>query len=248
MKYKEYGNKNAPTIILLHGGGLSWWNYRETAELLKHDYHIILPIIDGHAGSDRRFTSIEKNAKEIISFINTHLNGSVLMIGGLSLGGQILLEMLSQKNDICQYALIESAMAIPSKLTNVMIRPVFGISYPLIKQKWFSKLQFRQLRIKPELFDDYYCTSCQISKEDLIAFLKANTLYAVKKSLRKCTANVLIYYGQKEMAGIKKSAQIIHRMLPNSRLIELPKLYHGEFSINHPEAYVKVIRCFKRKE
>ena len=30
-------------IILLHGGGLSWWNYRAVAEMLRHDYHVILP-------------------------------------------------------------------------------------------------------------------------------------------------------------------------------------------------------------
>ena len=25
MEYKEYGSKNNDTIVLLHGGGLSWW-------------------------------------------------------------------------------------------------------------------------------------------------------------------------------------------------------------------------------
>ena len=35
MNFKEYGNKNKDTIMLLHGGGLSWWNYREEAERLQ---------------------------------------------------------------------------------------------------------------------------------------------------------------------------------------------------------------------
>ena len=62
MNYKEYGKENQKTIVLLHGGGLSWWNYREAAELLQGDYRVILPILDGHAGSDRSFTTIEDNA------------------------------------------------------------------------------------------------------------------------------------------------------------------------------------------
>ena len=41
MKYKEFGCGNSKTIIFLHGGGLSWWNYREEAEMLKNEYHII---------------------------------------------------------------------------------------------------------------------------------------------------------------------------------------------------------------
>ena len=101
MRFQEYGLNKKDAVLLLHGGGLSWWNYREVAELLQREYHIILPILDGHAGSDRSFTTIEENASEIISFIDEHLNGSVMLIGGLSLGGQILLEMLSQRKDIC---------------------------------------------------------------------------------------------------------------------------------------------------
>ena len=31
MRYIEYGAGNSETILLLHGGGLSWWNYREEA-------------------------------------------------------------------------------------------------------------------------------------------------------------------------------------------------------------------------
>ena len=103
MNYAEYGKGNSNVIILLHGGGLSWWNYKEIAEMLQTNYHIIIPILDGHAGSDKRFTTIENNALEIIEFINDKLDGSVLLIGGLSLGGQILLEILSHRKDICKY-------------------------------------------------------------------------------------------------------------------------------------------------
>ena len=126
MNYIEYGRANSDIIILLHGGGLSWWNYKEIAELLQKDYRVILPILDGHAGSDKPFTTIENNASEIIEFINSKLGGSVLLIGGLSLGGQILLEILSQRKDICKYAIVESALVIPSKFTYSMIKPAFG--------------------------------------------------------------------------------------------------------------------------
>ena len=63
MRFREYGADKKDSILLLHGGGLSWWNYREAAELLQEEYHIILPILDGHAGSDRPFTTIESNAE-----------------------------------------------------------------------------------------------------------------------------------------------------------------------------------------
>ena len=242
MRYVEYGKENDNIILLLHGGGLSWWNYEEVANSLQKDYHIILPILDGHAESDKPFTTIEDNAAEITAFIDTHFGGRVFLIGGLSLGGQILLEILSQRNDICKYAIIESALVIPSKLTYSMIKPALGSCYGLIQRKWFSKLQFKSLKIKSDLFDCYFRDTCSISRKDMIAFLQENSLYSLKESIKNCTAKVYVFVGGKENNAMQKSAQIIHQTIQESLLQILPGLYHGEFSINHGKDYANKIR------
>ena len=242
MRYVEYGKENDNIILLLHGGGLSWWNYEEVAKSLQDDYHVILPILDGHAESDKPFTTIEDNAAEIITFIDTHFGGSVFLIGGLSLGGQILLEILSQRNDICKYAVIESALIIPSKLRYSMIEPAFGSCYGLIQYKWFSKLQFKSLKIKSDLFDCYFRDTCAISKKDMIAFLQANSLYSLKGTIKNCTAMVYVFVGGKEKSAMQKSAKIIDQTLQESVLQVLPGLSHGEFSINKGIDYANKIR------
>ena len=242
MRFQEYGLNNKDTILLLHGGGLSWWCYREAAELLRKEYHIILPILDGHAGSDRPFTTIEENASEIISFIDEQLNGSLLLIGGLSLGGQILLEMLSQRRDICSCALVESAAVIPSRLTNALIAPTLGSCYGLIKKRGFAKWQFRSLHIHPDLFEDYYRDTCRIKKQDMIAFLKASTSYALKDAFKASPAEIHVYVGERETREILRSAEAICRMRPSCELHRLRGLKHGEFSINHPARYADAIR------
>ena len=242
MHYVEFGKENNNIILLLHGGGLSWWNYEDVAKSLQKDYHVILPILDGHAKSEKPFTTIEDNADEIIAFIDAHLGGSVFLIGGLSLGGQILLEILSQRNDICKYAIIESALVIPSKRMYSMIKPAFGSCYGLIQYKWFSKLQFKSLKMKSDLFDRYFRDTCAISKKDMIAFLQANSLYSLKESIKKCTAKVYVFVGGKEKNAMQKSAKVIHQALQESILQILPGLYHGEFSINQGKDYANKIR------
>ena len=242
MHYVEFGKENNNIILLLHGGGLSWWNYEDVAKSLQNDYHVILPILDGHAKSEKPFTTIEDNADEIIAFIDAYLGGSVFLIGGLSLGGQILLEILSQRNDICKYAIIESALVIPSKLMYSMIKPAFGSCYGLIQYKWFSKLQFKSLKIKSDLFDRYFRDTCAISKKDMVAFLQANSLYSLKESIKKCTAKVYVFVGGKEKNAMQKSAKVIHQALQESILQILPGLYHGEFSINQGKDYANKIR------
>ena len=183
MKTVEYGRGNNEVIIFLHGGGLSWWNYKEVAELLADRFHVVIPILNGHSGSDVPFTSIEDNAKELISYIDENFGGHVLLLVGLSLGGQVLVEMLSQRSNICKFAMIESALVLPMRLTAALIKPTYSMCYPLIKKRWFAKLQFWALHIKAELFEDYYADTVNISKKDMLAFLMAIPLIVLKMLL-----------------------------------------------------------------
>ena len=241
MRVLEFGQQNDHVILLLHGGGLSWWNYRAVAQKLAEQYHVVLPVLDGHAGSDAPFTTIEDNADRLISYIDTHFGGQVLVIGGLSLGGQIAVEMLSRRPDICRYALIESALVKPMKLTAALIPPAFGMSYGLIGQRWFAKLQAGYLGIPGALFDEYFRDTGLISKADMIAFLKANSLYTIKPGLSETRAKVKIVAGSREQKNIRDSAAMLNRTIPGSSMEILPGLRHGDLSINHPEAYVRML-------
>ena len=241
MRVLEFGQQNADVILLLHGGGLSWWNYRQAAQILSPQYHVVLPILDGHADSNTPFTTIAENAARLISYIDDHWGGQVLSIGGLSLGGQIALEMLSQRKDICQYALLESTLVKPRKLTAALIGPTFGMSYGLIRQKWFAKLQSSYLGIPKALFDDYYRDTCKITREDMIAFLQANSSYTVRSGLSETEAKVKILAGSRELRSIRDSAKLLQHAIPGSSMEILSGLGHGDLSINHPEVYTKIL-------
>ena len=242
MNIQEFGQNNPETIILLHGGGLSWWNYQAQAQMLQAAYHVVLPILDGHAGSDRPFTSIEDNARELTAFIDASCGGSVLLLGGLSLGAQIVLEVLSQRCEICRYALVESASAVPSALTKALIAPAFASSYALIRNRRFARLQFKSLHMNDRFFEAYYRDTCQIAKADMIAFLRSNVSYGLKASLADTEARVHVLAGGKENRKILRSVDAIRERLPDCCVQILPGLYHGEFSLNHPDRYVDYLK------
>ena len=239
MRVKEYGAHNSKVVVLLHGGGLSWWSYRDVAEHLQQDYHVILPILDGHADSDAPFTSIEENAKRMIQYIDQHFDGSVDLLAGLSLGGQIAVEMLSQRPDLCKAAILESALVLPMPLTHALVKPMMDMSYGLISKEWFAKLQFRSLHIKQDLYTEYYRDTCKLAKADMTAFLQANSKYTIKSTLGRTKAKIEIVVGAKEPAIMIRSAKHLHQMLPDSTLAIKEDLYHGEYSINHAAAYAE---------
>ncbi len=238
MKVIEYGTHNTRVIMLLHGGGLSWWNYRAEAEILGEQFYVILPVLDGHSDSENDFVSISENAERIISFINEKYAGSIMLIGGLSLGAQVLLEILARRKNICKFAIVESASILPSKMTNALVEATVSPSYGLIQQRWFSLLQSKSLKISQSLFEDYYRDSCKITKKNLTSFLKSSTSYEVNEGIRNTDAKVRIVVGQKEQRTLLKSAKILSEMISTSSIEIKPGLYHGEYSLNQPNQYV----------
>ncbi len=245
MKVIEYGKENSKLVVLIHGGGLSWWNYQEVAEVLAKNYHVILPIIDGHAASDDDFISIEHFANTLIQYIEVELKQKVYLLAGVSLGAQIVVEMLATMPDICEHAIVESALLRPSNWMAMLIKPMIDMSYGLIKQLWFAKLQHKYLRIKDDLFDVYYRDTCLITKANMIAFMQANMLYDVKSELTNTKANVYIVVGGKEPRMMKQSANKLYNLLENSVYITKNGLYHGEFSLNYANEYCKLIDSFQ---
>lgn len=157
------------------------------------------------------------------------------------MGGQVLIEILSQRENICEFALIESVLTIPMKITYKLIKPTFGVSYGLIKKEWFSKMQFRSLKMPQKLFSHYFEDSCKISKDNLIAFIRANANYTIKPSLSNSKAKALVLVGEKERPIMKKSAKIVHEKILGSQLKILDGYYHGDISLNYPQRCVDTL-------
>ena len=127
------------------------------------------------------------------------------------------------------------------QLTHLLVKPMLDLSYGLIRREWFAKLQFKALKLKKELYSDYYRDTCRISKKDMTAFLRSNSGYRAKSGLRKVQTTAHIFVGQKESSKMLRSAQLLNRMLPNSRLSVMKGCFHGAFSANHAENYAETI-------
>jgi len=244
MRVLAHGCENNETIVFLHGGGLGPWCFDSQAQLLREKYRVLLPVLDGHAGSDHPFDSVRNCAERVIDYIDAHCGGRVKAICGLSLGAQVAAQMLALRGDICEYALLESASVVPSRLTAALVDPMFRVSFGLIRKPWFAKLQFRYLRIREALFPDYYKDTCALRAEDLIAFTKASAQFSLPKGLDACTARVCVVCGAREQRSVKRSANLLHSRLQDSVLRFLPKLRHGEYALNHPQQYVKDLQHF----
>ena len=243
MIFKETGLKDCPTMIFIHGGGLSDWSVKPVVEEFQKEFHIITVILDGHgeAGTET-FISIADSTTKLIHFIDTKCNKKVFAIAGLSIGAQIVTEVLSQRMDITKYAIIESALVYPIKGITLFTVPSYQICYGLIKKRWFSKLQASTLCVPSNMFETYYQDSLKISKQSLINITLSNGMYDLNEDIANTKAKVLIIVGEKELSVMKKSAKRLHETIPGSELYIAPGMKHGEISLKYSQMYLDLLK------
>lgn len=242
MIIKEFGRQDRPVVFLIHGGGLSWWSWKKVIELLKENFSIRAVIIDGHGeDSENDFVSIENTAAQILEYIKNNSIESIHGICGLSIGAQIVVELFSGHPALAENWLIESALVIPLGSVNKWIEPLISLAYPLIRYRWYAKLQAQALCINEEDFNQYFEDSKKMSLESLKAVTTSNGNYKLKFETLATTKQVMIFVGSKEPKIMIQSAKNLAQAIPNSQLTILGGYKHGQFSLQNPQAYAKTI-------
>lgn len=79
--------------MLIHGEECMVEHLRQ-AEVLSNKYHVILPTLDGHGEEyETTYISAEDTADKLISYIDENCSGHLFALCGVSLGGQIVMEL-----------------------------------------------------------------------------------------------------------------------------------------------------------
>ncbi|MGN1015264.1 MAG: alpha/beta fold hydrolase [Butyricicoccus sp.] len=256
MKIHEFGDRNNPHILLIHGGGSAWWNYLRQAETLAERYHVILPTLDGHGEEyQKRYRSTESSAEQLLGYIDTQCGGHVFCLGGVSLGGQIVLELLSRREDLADKAIIEGSMCIPcprlAKLCEVTVRLFGGLLFRRSCCKGQIVLLnalFPKLRMPKDIAEYYVEDTASLHKETLCRIYQTYMNYACKDGLKHTRAQILYCYGSKETNAVKRSAELVGNMVPDCRVFEVKGCGHGYLSMYLPEQWLEVAVPFLEQE
>ena len=250
MIFHEFGDKNFPDILLIHGGGNSWWNYLRQARMLSDKYHVILPTLDGHGEEyQKEYISTENSAQQILEYIKNNCDRKLFVIGGVSLGGQIAIELLSLDSDIAEKAIIDGSICIPQpKLARIctVIVKLFG---KIMFSKSASKIQLGLMKkmypsmAYSEEIENYYIEDMpRIPIKTLVTIYQTYMgEYRLKYAIKESKAQVLYIYGEKEMRCVKESAKLFQKMHPDCTLYEAKGYNHGYLSDYLPLEWMELV-------
>jgi pimeloyl-ACP methyl ester carboxylesterase len=250
LYFKEVGKGNSETIIFLHGGGIAGWMWDKQVEAFQ-DYHCIVPDLPEHGKSIEvgPFT-MQGAADTIIDIIKNKAKNGKAHLVGISLGGQIIVQILSKAPEVVDHALISGTLvrSIPHtetflKLLNYLIK-----AYEPVKDTdFFIKANMRTYNMPKSLFNEFKEATRQIKPDSLNRILKENMLYKMPDGLEKTEAPVLVMAGEKDYEIIKESARDLLNVLPNSKGAVALKVGHM-WNIENPKLFNNVLRSWLKDE
>ena len=242
MEFKQYINKrNKPFFMYIHGECLSTFSFKIETTELKKDFNIILPILGNN------FQNICIAADEIIDFIDKSCNGHMSVLSGFSLGGQIVTEILNKRPNICSYAIIEEARMKPVKIYNWADLAAFYAT-PLTRNKLFNSFMYYTKFTKDFAELEHYENFKSLSKETIKNELQATYSYKIPNNLKQVTCQTAIIVGQRVRKSYKQSADLLHEQIPNSHIFMLMNYTHGDFSLGHPEEFIRFVKSWIQKK
>lgn len=234
--YLKDNHKKGPLVIFLHGVGSSSNMWRKHMDAFK-EYHCIAPDLPGHGKSNHiKWTNLNNVSEQIFKLIKRYQQNKVYLVG-LSLGGSLVINLLSKHPEIIDKAIVDGAGIIPIKNKSLI---KFGVALvsPFLKFEFINKTvasalgitnqkEYKSFKKDMELVDSYAFRT---------AFFQANDQIE-PSGLNNVKSEILFVCGQNEDLAIKKSNEYLANKIKGSKSYIVPNKGHGWLA-SSPELHI----------
>lgn len=243
---KETGKENPETIVFLHGGALAGWMWEKQLGAFN-DYHCLVPDLPEHGKSSevKPFT-IEKAASQVLDLIRSRAHGGKAHLVGISLGAQIIVEMLSKSPELIDHVLISGMLVRRGPATDFFLKILnytIKAYMPIKDTDFLIKANIRSYNIPKEYFEPLKEATASISSDSLNRILHENMLFKIPEGLEKSNNHVLIIAGGKEYGIIKESAEDLKKVFSNSQYCIAENMVHV-WNLTAPDFFNSVLRAW----
>lgn len=240
MFYEEYGSRDLPTIIMLHGGGMvhSFVNQY----ILSNRFHIVIPHLYGNGReSHEQYTPI-KNVNAILEIIS-ELGKNKVSIVGYSIGAQLIIPLVCKYEHLFNKTILVSPWVIKSEKTVKFYSRISALTYPMYKSKLLIKPQLKLFGLNKTQLTESISYFQAMKKENLLAFWTNGISIYDYPEFKNVQIPMLALSGKKEIPEMVKSVQYLGEINPNCK-VEIWENYQHDIPFKNPEKFNKTIVDF----
>jgi pimeloyl-ACP methyl ester carboxylesterase len=240
---QEFGPANAPTIVLLHGGGVGGWMWKPQIAQLQDEYHLLVPDLPEHGHSiDVKPMTLPNAAAEVAELIRSRAHGGRAHVVGLSLGAQTTIELLSQAPDLIDHAIATGPLMRPLPgigTTNLMAK----MYWPFRNMTWLVKWNMQGLGVPEEYFEEFRRDTAAMTIDGFVRITMANGKNQLPPNLQAVTVPTLLLVGEKELKIMRESVRDLLAVMPSAKGYVVSGAIHN-WSLQLPDLFTQTVRAW----
>ncbi len=241
---REEGPLTAPTIVFLHGSGVSSWMWNEQIKALQTDYHCLAIDLPGNGESyQTEWISFADTADQLATIISQSSANGKAHVVGLSLGGYSGLVLLQKHPEVVESLLVSGVSSKP--FPDIWRwRIMLGIMQPLMKLDVFINMQAKMLHIPADAAVLYKRDNKRMSSKGFhriyneVLNFSLPTYTAEQQGIR-----LLAVAGDSENQMIKDGLRDFAKHKQNMVAALVPDAHHG-WTGEHPKLFTDMVKAW----
>lgn len=243
MEFHEFGQKNAPAVLINHGMGQHWQSQYELLKPLAEHYRLIFTAMDGFYEGSGTFTAFADQARQIEEYVQANYGGKLHGAYGASQGALLLTELLTRGNIAIENTIMDGCYVahqgwIAGWVTAWMFKKFKNTGkFPTLIH---LMMKLMGTKLEDMLGDMGKTLYMQATDETIDRNFLQNYTYRTRKEIAAWPHMVHLWCGSKEPYALK-SHRVLKRYLSHYEETVMNGLGHGDFLLKHPEEICKKI-------
>lgn len=233
MLFNEFGHRENPPLLLLHGMMQDWHTEYEMLKPLEEHYRLIIPAQDGFYDGSGDFTSFADQAWQLEEYVQLHHGGRVAGAYGCSQGALMLTELLTRGRINLGTVIMDGCyVAHQGRIAGWVTCRMFCRFKNTGRFPLLILLMMKLMGLKAEdlgMMDSLYMRA---SDETVRRNFMENYTYRTRPEIARSETPVHLWCGSREPYAIK-SNRILKRYLKHWTEEIMPGFGHGDFLMKH---------------
>lgn len=247
MKLHEFGNVNAPTMVLIHGVLTPWQIWDAQIRSFEKDYHIFVVALSAHTEEEAsEFISLEAEVSDIITALQAHDVTEIHALCGLSLGGVIAHEIWKSTRLPIKHLVLDGAPLVPFPFgsSGFMTKNYINLIHKSKKRDPKVIASFKKNFLPEKYLDSYLKIADFMSDTSMANIVKAADTGNLCTTVDN-KSKILFLHGTKGNEILSKNVgKLIKKAYPETEVVCFKGDIHCYKAIYEPEKWVAVVKEF----
>ena len=238
MVFHEYGKENHEAIIFIHGFLAPWQVLTPQIDWFSKEYHIIVPVLDGHNPEDGSiFSTIPDAAKDISDYYVQNYGTDIFAVFGMSMGGAIASSLWMDKNLKIRKLFLEAAPLVgqPKMLSAIILKQYISLTHKT-QRRHAQTLKTCEETFMPKQYMQPFLTMVDaMSDESIRNSVVSTSGFRLPADMDTTHTEIMYCYGTtlNEVLS-KKSARYLKTHYKNAKIVCKEGYAHCELSLRRP--------------